>query len=149
MNVMDAAKLTVHDYPGGSESLGPRVAIKPAVLRNKINPNNDGNHLTLAEVMRIQVVTDDHRVCRAMNEELGYLPPIPRVDAVVVSDSALLETYTKMMSELGDVSREFHKALADGRGISRSELADIRTQMLEFFAAGEELLARAEQIAED
>ncbi len=147
MNVLDAAKLAVHDYPGGSESLGPRVGIRPAVLRNKINPNNDGNHLTLAEAMRIQLVTGNHSICHAMNVELGYLPPIQRVDGVV-SDAALLETYTKMMSELGDVSREFHKALADGRGISRSELADIRTQMLEFFAAGEELLARAEQIVE-
>ena len=146
MNVMDAAKLTVHNYPGGSESLGPRVQVRPAVLRNKINPNNDGNHLTLAESMRIQVVTGDHAICRAMNEELGYLPPIPRVDAEV-SDAALLETYTRLMSELGDFSGKFHQALSDGK-LTLEEVDGLRAEMLEFFAAGEELLNRAREIAE-
>ena len=36
MNVKDATHATVHDYPGGAESLAPRMGIKsPQVLRNK------------------------------------------------------------------------------------------------------------------
>lgn len=148
MNVNDAAHATVHDYPGGAVSLGPRVGINPTVLSSKVNPNTTTHHLTLHEAQRIMGVTGDHRILRAMNEDLGYLPPIPRIE-VPVGDASLLETYTKMMSELGDVSREFHKALSDGNGISRAELAEIRTQMMELFAAGEELLSRVEQVVED
>lgn len=147
MNVSDAAHATVHDYPGGSISLGPRVNISPAVLRSKVDPNVTTHHLRLDESVRIQSITGDHRICRAMNEELGYLPPIPRVD-MRVSDAALLETYTKLMSELGDFSREFHTALADGK-LTSKEVDRLRSEMLEFFGAGEELLNRASQIAAD
>lgn len=146
MNITDAAFATVHDYPGGSESLGPRVSLDAAVLRNKVNPKNTTHHLRLDEAVRLQGVSGDHRICRAMNEELGYLPPIPRVD-VAVSDAALLETYTRLMSELGDFSGKFHQALADGKLTSR-EIDGLQAEMLEFFAAGEELLNRARQIAE-
>ena len=48
MNVVDAAYLAVHTYPGGSESLGPRIGMSPAVLRNKVNPNCSTHHLSLA-----------------------------------------------------------------------------------------------------
>lgn len=148
MNVIDAAHATAHEYPGGAGSLAARLKMNPGVLNSKVNPNTTTHHLTLLEAQRIMGLTGDHRILRAMNEELGYLPPIPRIE-VPAGDTALLETYTKMMSELGDVSREFHQALADGKGISRAELAGIRTQMLEMFAAGEELLNRVEQIVED
>lgn len=146
MNISDAAFATVHDYPGGSESLGPRMGMDAAVLRNKVNPNNTTHHLRLDESVRMQGVSGDHRICRAMNEELGYLPPIPRV-AAGVSDAALLETYTKLMSELGDFSQKFHQALADGKLTAR-EVDGLQGEMDEFFAAGAELLNRARQIAE-
>lgn len=146
MNITDAAFATVHDYPGGSESLGPRVGIDPAVLRNKVNSKNTMHHLRLDESVRVQGVSGDHHICRAMNEELGYLPPIPRVD-FAVSDLALLETYTRLMSELGDFSGKFHTALSDGH-LTIKEVDGLRAEMLEFFAAGEELLNRAQQIAE-
>lgn len=146
MNMIDAAHATVHDYPGGAESLAPRLKMRPAVLNSKVNPNTATHHLTLAEAMRIMGLTGDHRMLRAMNEALGYLPPIPRIDAEV-SDVALLETYTRLMSELGDFSRKFHAAVADGKLTTR-EVDAMQVEMLEFFAAGEELLGRARQIAE-
>ncbi|WP_341772648.1 phage regulatory CII family protein, partial [Burkholderia pseudomallei] len=48
MNIIDAAYAVVHDYPGGSESLAPRLGMSAAVLRNKVNPNNATHHLGLA-----------------------------------------------------------------------------------------------------
>lgn len=41
MNTDDAVYHTVHDYPGGCESLGPRVGISPKVLQNKANPTHE------------------------------------------------------------------------------------------------------------
>ncbi|MDP1925750.1 MAG: hypothetical protein Q8K57_13330 [Thiobacillus sp.] len=157
MNVADAAHATVHDYPGGAASLvtrlpGVEVAGKPdkkmnpIVLSSKVNPNTKTHHLTLDEAMRIMALTGDHRILRAQNEELGYLPPIPRVSADV-SDTALLESYTKLISELGDFSTQFHLALADGR-VTKKEVKRLRSEMLDFVGAGEELLNRLEQIAE-
>lgn len=53
MNVKDATHATVHDYPGGAESLAPRMGIKsPQVLRNKVNPTTDTHHLRLDEAIR-------------------------------------------------------------------------------------------------
>ena len=146
MNMNDAMHATVHDYPGGAISLGPRVGMNPTVLNSKVNPNTLTHHLTLSEAMRIMGVTGDHRTLRAMNEELGYLPPIARVSADV-SDVALLESYTKLISELGEFSMKFHQALADGR-VTKKEVKRLRSEMLDFAAAGEELLVRLEQIAE-
>lgn len=146
MNITDAAYATVHDYPGGAASLAPRLGMPQAVLNSKVNPNTRTHHLMLEEALRVMVLTGDHRILRAQCDELGYLPPIPR-QVVEVSDAALLETYTRLMSELGDFSREFHAALADGR-ITNAEIDRMEEEMREFMAAGEQLMQRARQIAE-
>lgn len=145
MTPKDAAHATVHGYPGGSMSLAPRLGVSASILRAKVNPN-DHHGLMIDEAVRLMEITDDHRILVSMNEALGYLPPIKRVD-FTVGDAALLETYTRLMSELGDFSGEFHEALRDGK-ITQKEIARMRTELLEFFAAGEELMNRVEQLAE-
>jgi hypothetical protein len=145
MNTQDAAYHTVHDYLGGASSLAPRLGMPVGVLNSKVNPNTPTHHLSLAESVRLMVLTADHRILRAQCDELGYLPPIPRVTCEV-SDLALLETYTRLISELGEFSQAFHTALADGR-LTLPEVARLEKEMLDFFAAGEELLTRAKSIA--
>lgn len=113
MNVADAADSTVHDYPGGSESLGPRIGMSPAVLRNKVNPNNDRNVLTLAEAQKIMRVTDDHRILAAQAADLGYA-----LLAVSGDDGDETASLTGMVLKLstatGDFARVVDAALADG-----------------------------------
>lgn len=58
MNVTDAAYDTVHQYPGGSEALAPRLGMSAAVLRGKVNPNTDRNLLSLQEADAL----DDGRI---------------------------------------------------------------------------------------
>lgn len=147
MNIIDAAYAVAHDYAGGTESLAPRLGMSGAILRGKVNPNDAKHHLTLAESERMQLLTDDHRIMFAMAEELGYMPPLRRVD-FNVSDQSLLETYTKLMAELGDFSREFNSALVDGK-ITKSEIKRMRTEMRQFQSAGEELMNRAEQLIDE
>lgn len=146
MTPRDAAHKTVHDYPGGSMSLAPRMDMPASTMRAKANPNDAAHGFTLDEAVQLMELTGDHRILVAMNEALCYLPPIKRVD-FNVSDAALLEAYTNLMSELGDFSKEFHASLRDGK-ITKKEIARMREEMLEFFAAGEELLNRAEQLVE-
>ncbi len=147
MSIKDAAYKTVHRHPGGAASLAPRLGMTQATLNSKVNPNTVTHKLMLDEAQMLMALTGDHSILRAQCDELGYLPPIPRVD-FPVSDTALLETYTKMMAELGDFSREFHASLVDGK-VTRKEVTRMRTEMNELMSACEELLSRVEQIVED
>lgn len=72
MNVQDAAYRTVHDYPGGSESLAPRLGMSAAVLRGKVNPNNDRNILSLHEASQIMGVSDDFQMLHALAASHGF-----------------------------------------------------------------------------
>lgn len=148
MDVMDAAYDTVHDYPGGSESLAPRADMNARVLRAKVDPKCDTHHLSLNEARRIMARSGDHRMLFAMNDELGYLPPIPQVPFEGVSDLALLETYTKLMARLGEFSSEFHAVIATGR-VTRPGVRGLTRDLRAFQAAAEELLARTRQIQDD
>lgn len=120
MNVQDAAYSTVHNYPGGSESLAPRVGLSAAVLRGKVNPHNDRNILSLAEASRIMGVTGDFRVLHALAGEHGFtLTPIAGEGGADVA-VAMLGT----AAAGGDLAEAIAGALQDDR-ISPNELAEI------------------------
>lgn len=120
MNVQDAAYATVHCYPGGSESLAPRIGMSPAVLRGKVNPNSDRNILSLADADALMGVTGDHRILHALAAEHGYtLQPIEGDGHGCLMDAVLATSAAK-----GDLSAVIARALAD-KVISPNELADI------------------------
>jgi hypothetical protein len=121
MNAIDAADATVHDYPGGSESLAPRLGMSAAVLRNKVNPNNDRNHLTLAEADRIMGATGDYRVLQALGAAHGFA--LQRLDDAAEPQSATSMTLGISMTG-GDLARAIHDAMADGI-ITENEMKDI------------------------
>lgn len=121
MNALDAADLTVHDYPGGSESLAPRLGMTGAVLRNKVNVNNDRNHLTLAEADRLMRVTGDHRILQALAAAHGYaLVPVEQGE----TDAPVLGLVLELGRTGGEVSRVVCEALADNV-ITPNEMAAI------------------------
>lgn len=113
MNTKDAAYHTVHDYAGGSESLGPRVGISAAVLRNKVNPNNDTHHLTLAEAQRIVDITDDERILRAWAHARGLL--LIKAPEGSDCDMSVLEAVVETGVAHGQWMQTIHSALADGK----------------------------------
>lgn len=127
MNTKDAAYHTVHDYAGGSESLGPRVGISAAVLRNKVNPNNDTHHLTYAEAIRITGITGDVRMIEAWaalhDRVLVKLPDSGTSDMDVLSDCIAMQT------QLGRYMQEIQTALQDGK-VDKAEIAIVRQQAL-------------------
>lgn len=123
MNTVDAAYHTVHDYPGGSESLGPRVGISPAVLRNKVNPNNDTHHLTLAEAVRMVDLTDDDRILQAWARARGYM--LIKPPAGQTCDMAVLEQIVGLGIANGQFMATINDALADNK-ITKTEIDKIR-----------------------
>ncbi|OZI50170.1 phage regulatory CII family protein [Bordetella genomosp. 5] len=125
MNIVEAAYSTVHEQRGGSESLGPLVGISPAVLRNKVNPNNTTHHLTLAEAVRICRLTADYRILKAWARESGFLLVQQPEEGQVESDMSVLEQVVSFMSASGAYGQEIYRALSDG-GVDRAELMRIR-----------------------
>lgn len=122
MNTADAAYHVVHDYPGGSESLGPRVDISSAVLRNKVNPNNDTHRLTLAEAVRITDITSDDRILQAWARARGYM--LIKPPAGHTCDMAILEQVVGLAVVNGEFMATVNEALSDGK-ITRDEIERI------------------------
>jgi hypothetical protein len=126
MNVIDAAYSTVHDYPGGSIALAPRLNMSAAILRGKVNPNDAGHHLTLAEATRMQALSGDYRIVMAMADELGCtVLRLPAVD-----DHDLLAATLAVVRSFGAMMGDVESSLADGR-VSINELRGIERTMLE------------------
>lgn len=145
MNTTDAAYATVHDYPGGSESLGPRVGISPAVLRNKVNPNNTTHHLTFAEAQRIADLTGDYRMLQAWAHQAGFLlVEAPEGNAC---DMAVLEQVVSLGVANGQFMQTIHAALADGV-VDQDELRAIREAQRVVQTAAATVTKRVEGMAE-
>lgn len=145
MNISDAAYAVAHDYPGGTESLAPRIGLSGAVLRGKVNPNDAAHKLTLDEALRMQTLTGDHRILHAMAEELGYVCiQLPEAGA---SDMGLLDSFMSVLKELGEFSSEFRKDWEDGN-IDAAELARLRQEFYEMQQAGLALMHSIEGLAE-
>lgn len=146
MNIKDAMHHTVHDYPGGSESLGPRMNIVPAVLRNKVNPNSTSHHLTLVEADRLMAMTGDHRILDSLADNHGYVI-VPIAHADTVSDMAILEIVTQVWRFVGDLGVSVDDAFQGGR-ISKKQVRQVSESIHVLEQAMHTLLARIDQLAE-
>lgn len=141
MNILDAAHKTVHAYPGGSESLAPRIGMSAAVLRNKVNPNNTTHHLTLAEANEIMELTGDDRMLRALAAQHGYTLQRMDPDEAGSVMNAMLENAAKQ----GAFARSLQEALSDGL-ISENEMKAISLAGSAQMEAMTNLLARLRSV---
>lgn len=146
MNVLDAAYAVVHDYPGGSESLAPRIGMSPAVLRNKVNANCATHHLTLQEASSITGITEDLRIAHAFAAAHGRVLITPAFGEDV-SDMAVLEVMAAMWSTNGELGTAVHHALADGV-LTDVELQHVRDAAYALQARIAGLIQRMEAMAE-
>lgn len=143
MNILDAAHKTVHAYPGGSESLAPRIGMSAAVLRNKVNPNNTTHHLTLAEADEVMGVTGDHRLLQVLAANHGYA--LQRCEAVHENGPVLQALLVANAAE-GEFDRVLQEALSDNL-ITQNELRLIESAGLHQQAALMGLLNRLRAFA--
>jgi len=138
MHVLDAASNTVDQYPGGAESLAPRVGLSAGILRNKVNPHCQTNHLTLAEADRIMTVTGDLQILQALaaNHQCAIVP----VGGSQEPDAVMTLLLRLGVAE-GEFTRTLHDALADGL-ITGNEMTAIGNASLAEQAALIGLVAR-------
>jgi len=146
MTPLDAAHATVHDYPGGSESLAPRLGMSGSILRNKVNANINTNHLTLVDADKMMSVTGDHRILEALAQHHGYVL-VPVAFDTPASDSAILELVTKVWRHNGNVGKAVDDAFADGR-ITKRELDTIKQSIHRVEQAMHTMLARITEMSE-
>lgn len=111
-SILDAAYMTAQEYPGGARALAMRMGCKsPAVLTHKLNPNDKANHLTVADLVNLMVMSGDHRALHAMNTEFGYIAlPIPETQEEMPAE-AIMQTCNDFATYLKSVT----DALADGK----------------------------------
>lgn len=146
MNLLDAFHATVHDYPGGCESLAPRMAMSSAVLRNKANPRVTTNHPLLIDADRAMALTGDFRILHTLAANHAHV--CYRIDSdVPASDLAVLELVTHVWSANGNVGAAVEATLADGR-VERHELSRVRDAIYRQQQTLLSLLARLEDMAE-
>lgn len=146
MNPSDAFHATVHDAPGGCESLAPRMGMSAAVLRAKANPNADRNHPTLGDADRVMTLTCDFRILHALAANHGHVAIPVDVDTAPC-DLAVLDLVTRVWRSHGNVGAAVDAALADGR-VEPHEVADIRAAIYATVQALNQMLTRIEHLME-
>lgn len=115
MNVADAVRAVVRDYPGGAEALAVRLGMPGAVLRSKINTRCTTHHLRLDEAVAISELTGDPRILRAFAAETGRIVLDAPCEAdSEPSDMAVLELVAAVWAGHGELGGVIHRALADG-----------------------------------
>jgi hypothetical protein len=124
MNIFDAFYATVHEYPGGVESLAPRLGMSAQILRNKANPNVDSNKSTLAEADAVMGLTSDYRILQALAHKHGFLMVKAPSSSSTECDMSVLEQVAGLMVANGVFGKEVYDALADG-AVTKDELRKI------------------------
>lgn len=143
----DAMYRLPREYPGGVEKLAELAGMNAGTLYNKTNPGMDGHKLAVTESVTLQYIAKDYRVLCAEAAALQHVA-IPLADFSLVSDVELLDSYTRLNKELGDMAAAIADAFRDRR-VSRTELAAILRESDEAVQAMFELRARLEAIVDD
>jgi hypothetical protein len=107
-----------------------------AILRGKVNPNDAGHHLTLAEALLMQSLSGDHRIIRAMADELGYV----LIPAPAISDEDISHALTRTCAEFGGYMRVIDEAMQDGQ-ITTNERRDLERELGNMIGAATHLQA--------
>jgi hypothetical protein len=146
VNITDAAYAVAHDYPGGTESLAPRIPMPGAVLRNKVNANNTTHHLSLAEAFRMTDLTDDERILEAWARHRGKIL-IEMPEPENCADADVIELMAKTWETNGDIGREVNQTFADGR-VEAHEVRRVKDRVWDHIRTLFGLVGRIEGMAE-
>jgi hypothetical protein len=130
MNMLDAAHLIGHEYPGGAKTLAERLGINQVVFNSKLNPNTTTHHLTLIEALRMQQIADRFDVLHAMADELGFVC----IRKPMIGDDCVTLSITRTCAEFGDFMREVNETLQDNN-VTANELREVQKELLELIAA--------------
>jgi len=132
MSLRDAAFNVVHDYPGGSVSLAPRLGKSHASLSHELTATGTAK-LGLLDAEKITILTGDLRILEAFATDCGQmLVPLP--DATVLMDDDCMLRLADTARAFGELCKEVGGDLADGK-INDNELKRIDRESGELIAS--------------
>lgn len=135
-SILDAAYHVVHDYPGGSPSLAPRLNKSPTTLSHEVTATGTAK-LGLLDAVKLTGFSGDLRILQAWALHAGQmLLPLPSVDGT--SDECLNHV-SSSAKEFAELVSEAALSLSDGH-ISDNEMDRIEREAGELFAAVHGLL---------
>jgi hypothetical protein len=110
----------------GVRELAEKMNIRPAVLANKLNPDNETNFLYLRDAVFLTELTDDNRILEAWCAKRGgVFVPLPEE---VACDEDLSDQLLGLTSQLGSALAQVKDARADGV-ITTDEYDRIRVEL--------------------
>lgn len=132
--VENAAYAVVHATRDRARDISERTGINLAVLLNKVNQNNDRNHLMLAESVAIQAACGDHRILFAEADVLGYVcVPKPKPESTI-SSTSMVSAIATACAEFGDYMRQVDSSTLDGH-ITFNEQKKLERELGELVSA--------------
>lgn len=144
--VLDAAYHVVHDYPGGADSLGPRLS-KPATTLSHEAKGTGAAKFGLETAVKASVLTRDYRILHAFAAECGHMA-LPLPETVAADGATMMDCQATFFAEVADVVRELGQVLADGR-VTRNERDAVRQQAGELIAALQAMVGRVDVMHSD
>jgi hypothetical protein len=147
MNQHDALYVLARDYPGGVEALAQRMGKSANVLYNKLRPAIETHRITFEEATEIAELCHEAKVDHperhfdAMEARLGRVAyRLPQVDCL--TDGELNNVMLLVVSQIGEVASELHKAFANDGRIDDQEMSDLEKHFVKLFAVSAEWHAR-------
>ncbi len=134
--ILDAAYHVVHDYPGGSLSLAPRLRKAATTLSHEVAATGTAK-FGLLDAVKVTAFAGDLRILQAWALEAGQmLLPLP--DLAAQSDESLAHV-AAAAKEFSDLVATAAETLTDGR-VSDNEMDRLEREASELFAAVHGLL---------
>lgn len=143
MSPEDALYHAVHDYPGGTASLAPRMNLSPKTLQNMADPRQGTHPWSLQRFREVLTLANDMRPLQALcDENQGVFVRLPQG---LASDEALLDLLMEHNAAFGAVCEEVRSALADD-DVQPDELEAVRQRVMAEAAKGHEIVLRLGQL---
>lgn len=112
MNLLDAAYNVVHDYPGGADSLAPRVDKNSTTLSHEVSGTGTAK-FALLTAEKITQRTGDLRILQTFAANCGQmLVPLPNAGELPKDDCMM--RLAEAAKEFGELCREVASDLASG-----------------------------------
>jgi hypothetical protein len=112
MRLRDAAYNVVHDYPGGAESLAPRMGKSSTTLNHEVNGTGSAK-LGGEDMEKITQLSGDLRILHEFATNCGQmLVPLPSAGELPKDDCMMRLAETA--KEFGELCREVASDLASG-----------------------------------
>lgn len=135
----------IKDYPGGVQEIARITRTSATVIYNQANINMPNYVPSIKMLRAVTTLTKDLRPLQVIAKENGaavYKLP----DLSKVGDAALLEIYTRINIEAGDLAKRLFQSLQDGT-ISIEEARKMDETAMQLVAVILEFMARVNGMA--